>query len=637
MFKRIISFVIIAAFLFSFLPADALTYLSDIDEHWSEPYVQTLFDMGIIKGTYGNFNPELSITRGEFIALISRSIFNLTSYTPKYYFTDVKNGHMFFNEISIAKENGLIIGKQNGYLGANENITREEAVIIISRLFQNYNTSKSYSFSDISKNYAYKTELNKAVDLGIIEGKANGKFEPYSNLKRSEGAKMLKKILELYGHKDEEKSVLSIAEDYFFNGTSSLSIAREKEDASFKEKYISYAKSLGVNVSKNISNAKFNLLSLANNIAEYEVTYDVTFTTTYSDGDIKTKAYNGVTIINLLRKNGQWKVYHTNENLFLKEKVNLTWEIFINPPSYAPYGVNVISPTWFELTTDNSYKNSYSVYSDSSLNLYITDKSTQKYVDYAKTNDYDLWIAYRNDFNKYNTEKFLKNEYSKDKALKIVIEGVLKSKAEGINLDFENMTNKYDYSRHVREVVLASHALGLITSVDITKYDKTSLSWSMCFDRDYIGKICDYTALMAYDEYGAHSTKSGSNASLSWVENSIKTTLNEVESKKLILGVPFYVRYWQEKNNKVIKTSAISMERANEIIKENNAQKVIKDGQYVATWQKDGYTYTIYLEDAFSIQNKVNLVNKYNLSGVASWRRGFETSNIWKTINDTLQ
>ena len=75
MFKRITSFVIIIAFLLSFLPADALTYLSDIDEHWSEPYVQTLFDMGIIKGTYGNFNPELSITRGEFIALISRSIF----------------------------------------------------------------------------------------------------------------------------------------------------------------------------------------------------------------------------------------------------------------------------------------------------------------------------------------------------------------------------------------------------------------------------------------------------------------------------------------------------------------------------------------------------------------------------------
>jgi spore germination protein YaaH len=496
--------------------------------------------------------------------------------------------------------------------------------------------SKSYSFLDISNNYTYKNELDKAVDLGIIEGKPNGKFEPYSLLKRSESAKILIKILNLYGEKDLESAVLSVANTYLNNPDVNI-ISRAKEDEDFKKNYIRYANSLGVNVEKTINNVKMNIENLTSNIANCVATYDVTFTTTYPDGEKKIKTYDGKCILHLLRKNNEWKIYRADENFFIKDKVNLTWEVFINPPSYAPYGVNVISPTWFELTEDNSYKNSYSVYSDLSLNLYLTDKSTKKYVDYAKNNGYDLWIAYRNDFNKYNTEKFLKSNAAKEKALKLVIESVLKNKAEGINLDFENMTNKYDYARHVREVVLASHALGLITSVDITKYEKTSLSWSMCFDRDYIGKICDYTALMAYDEYGSHSTSSGSTASLSWVEDSIKTTLNEVENRKLILGIPFYVRYWQEKNGKVIKTSAISMERANEIIKENNAKKVIKDGQYVATWQKDGFTFSIYLEDEFSVKNRVNLINKYNLSGVASWRRGFETKNIWKTINDTMQ
>jgi spore germination protein YaaH len=592
--------------------------------------------MGIVKGSYSYFNPEQNITRGEFICLISRSIFNLTNYTPNYYFSDVKSNHMFFSEISIAKENGIIIGKQNGYLGENENITREEAVIIISRLFDKYSLSKSYSFLDISNNYTYKNELDKAVDLGIIEGKPNGKFEPYSLLKRSESAKILIKILNLYGEKDLESAVLSVANTYLNNPDANI-ISRAKEDEDFKKNYIRYANSLGVNVEKTINNVKMNIENLTSNIANCVATYDVTFTTTYPDGEKKIKTYDGKCILHLLRKNNEWKIYRADENFFIKDKVNLTWEVFINPPSYAPEGVNVISPTWFELTEDNSYKNSYSVYSDLSLNLYLTDKSTKKYVDYAKNNGYDLWIAYRNDFNKYNTEKFLKSNAAKEKALKLVIESVLKNKAEGINLDFENMTNKYDYARHVREVVLASHALGLLTSVDITKYEKTSLSWSMCFDRDYIGKICDYTALMAYDEYGSHSTSSGSTASLSWVEDSIKTTLNEVENRKLILGIPFYVRYWQEKNGKVIKTSAISMERANEIIKENNAKKVIKDGQYVATWQKDGFTFSIYLEDEFSVKNRVNLINKYNLSGVASWRRGFETKNIWKTINDTMQ
>ena len=108
MFKRITSFVIIIAFLLSFLPAYSIGILNDIDEHWSEAYVEPLFDMGIVKGSFSNFNPEQNITRGEFISLISRSIFNLTNYTPSYYFPDVNSNHIFFSEISIAKKTVLL-------------------------------------------------------------------------------------------------------------------------------------------------------------------------------------------------------------------------------------------------------------------------------------------------------------------------------------------------------------------------------------------------------------------------------------------------------------------------------------------------------------------------------------------------
>ncbi|MBE7053943.1 MAG: hypothetical protein E7391_06695 [Ruminococcaceae bacterium] len=632
---KYICFFIIFTLLLSLVPAYSVSILTDIDEHWSESYVQTLYDMGIVKGSFSKFNPQQSITRGEFISLISRSIFNLSNYIPSYYFKDVNKNHMFFYEISIATEKGLIKGKQNGYFGVNDNITREEAVIIISRLFDYHKNYKSHYFFDIKENYTYKNELDRVVDLGIIEGNPNGNFDPYKNLKRSESAKIILKVLEKYGEKDDESKVLKVAKNYFW--TLDGAIGTEKEDAIFKNEYVNQAKSLGVSVEKKISNENFETVLITSNTAHIKAIYDVNFITTYSDMTKKEKAYNAKCDIYLLRKDGKWNVYLTNENFSLKEKVNLTWEVFINSPSYAPEGVNVISPVWYELTTDNSYKNTTLVHSDNNLKLYLTDKATKNYVDYAKKNGYDLWAVYRNDFNKSNTEKFLKNDLSRKKSLNLVIEGVLKSKSDGINLDFENMTDKYDYARHVKEVTLAAHSLGLLVSADITKYDKYSYSWSMCFDRDYIAKLCDYVMLMAYDEYGVHSKTSGSAASLSWTEESIKTTLKEVENTKLVLGVPFYVRYWQEKDGNVIKTSAISMQRANEIIKENNAKKVIKDGQYVALWQKDGYNFSIYLEDAFSINNRMNLIKKYNLSGVASWRRGFETEDIFKVINDALK
>ena len=640
MFKKIMAFVIAVAFLITLLPADvtALSYLTDTDEHWAEDYITTLFNMGIIKGSDGKSLAENDITRGEFTALLIRSIYDTESHTPKKYFSDVGASHMFFTEISIARQQNIVVGKPDGNFGVNHNITREEAVIIVARLFKDFTSNTSHSFGDISDGYIYKSELDKAVSLGIIDGKTNGNFEPYANLKRSESAKIILKILEIYSDKDDEGTVLDIAKSYFYSPSAREAIGKEAEELIFKNEIKAYAKSLGVTVEKEVSDVSFNLKSLTSNTAEYEILYDATFTTTYSDASKKEKQYSGICNMHLLRKNGKWLVYYTNESFALSEKINLTWEIYQNPPSYAPDGLNVVSPTWFEMITGNSYANSSVVYSDSSLTLKLTDKSNQKYVDYAKENGYDLWIVYRNDFDKYNTEKFLKSDDARLKALKLVIKGIFNCKAEGINLDFENMTNKYDYSNHVREVALAAHSLGLIASVDITKYDKTSLSWSMCFDRDYLASVTDYTALMAYDQYGSWSKQSGPVASLSWVEESIKNTLKEVPENKLLLGIPFYVRYWQEKNGKVVKTGAISMQAAQNMADENNAQITYseKDGQYIANWQKDGYSYRIYLENMHSVDLKTSLIKKYNLAGAASWRRGLETEDVWQAIKNNL-
>ena len=60
-------------------------------------------------------------------------------------------------------------------------------------------------------------------------------------------------------------------------------------------------------------------------------------------------------------------------------------------------------------------------------------------------------------------------------------------------------------------------------------------------------------------------------------------------------------------------------------------------GQNYATYEtSDGATYQIWLEDADSIAEKVKLIPKYGLAGVAEWKLGFENSNIWQTISDSI-
>ena len=86
-------------------------------------------------------------------------------------------------------------------------------------------------------------------------------------------------------------------------------------------------------------------------------------------------------------------------------------------------------------------------------------------------------------------------------------------------------------------------------------------------------------------------------------------------------------------------SEAIGMDEAQNILSTNGVE-VAWDGsvgQNYATFEQDNSTYQIWLEDAQSIAEKVKLIQKYNLAGVAQWKLGFENSSIWQTISDNLQ
>ena len=83
-----------------------------------------------------------------------------------------------------------------------------------------------------------------------------------------------------------------------------------------------------------------------------------------------------------------------------------------------------------------------------------------------------------------------------------------------------------------------------------------------------MGEYADYIFLMAYDQYYAGSKKAGPVSGLNWAENAVKETLAEIPAEKLVLGMPFYTRYWETMGGNVVSTKAISMETAIKLIKE---------------------------------------------------------------------
>ncbi|MGE4283106.1 MAG: glycosyl hydrolase family 18 protein [Clostridia bacterium] len=314
-------------------------------------------------------------------------------------------------------------------------------------------------------------------------------------------------------------------------------------------------------------------------------------------------------------------------------KINLVWEhIQQKTPDMSKTskikGLDVISPTWFDIVDKQGT---------------IANKADAKYIEWAHENGYKIWGLVTNNFDPELTSIILNNSEVREKIIQQLLVYAKLYKLDGINIDFENiyLRDKDMLTQFVRELVPLLKEQGLVVSMDVT-VKSTSENWSMCYDRKALAQVLDYVAVMTYDQHWATSPTAGSVAQLSWVEQGIKKLFDEIPPQKMLLGLPFYTREWKEEvvdGKKETSSRAISMDAAQQIIKDKKVDVVWdeKSGQYYAEYKDGQVVYKIWVEDAKSINLKTSLVHKYNLAGAASWRRGFESEDIWAVLNENLK
>lgn len=232
-------------------------------------------------------------------------------------------------------------------------------------------------------------------------------------------------------------------------------------------------------------------------------------------------------------------------------------------------GIDVLSPSWFII--------------ENAQGKIKTRHGSVKYVRQAHNKGYQVWALITNNFDPQMTSKLLDSPLARKRVIAQMEQLAKDYELDGFNLDFENINpaDKDKLTDFVEEISKALKHQGLIISIDVT-IPSNSGYWSKCYDRKAIAEVVDYMMLMAYDEHGAGSEVSGSVASLPWVEDGIQKTLQEgVPEKKLILGMPLYMRLWQETKGKV-KAKTLSMAQADKVIQEKGLVSVwlSKDGQY---------------------------------------------------------
>lgn len=312
-----------------------------------------------------------------------------------------------------------------------------------------------------------------------------------------------------------------------------------------------------------------------------------------------------------------------------KDKIVMFWQYGSNLDVLGKNkieGVNVVSPTWYELKNSSGD---------------ISSKYSSSYYLKAKEYGYKIWPIITNgidsaSYSANDTSALLKSEYNRENFIKNIREIAKKDKIDGINIDFESMKDddRELYTQFIRELTPILRNEGITVSVDFyfVKY----------IDRQRIGDVADYVILMGYDQKGAWSSEAGSISSVKIVEEQLNSLINDskIESNKIILGVPFYTRLWTIKNVSEKPTTKIySMQDCQDFITDNNITPVWDEdaGQNYAEVKKGDLTYKLWLEDKESMKKRVELINKYNLGGISAWRKGLETEDIWQIITSNIK
>ncbi|MFB7813761.1 glycosyl hydrolase family 18 protein [Paenibacillus chitinolyticus] len=285
-------------------------------------------------------------------------------------------------------------------------------------------------------------------------------------------------------------------------------------------------------------------------------------------------------------------------------------------------GLDVVSPTYFQLA-DASGK--------------VDDKSEAATVDWLKKQGFTVYPLINNQFNAEMTSAFLANPAAQTAFIRQIVDKAAALKVDGLNLDFESLSAKdrASYTAFVKQFADAAHAKKLSVSVDLPR---GSIKWNdkTAYDHEKLASYVDYIAIMAYDQYWKGSTEPGSVSGLPWAEQGVIEFLSYgIPRDKLIMGIPYYVRDWTlDAAGKPVENKAILLKDIPALITAKKAVKTWDNEfkQYRVDYTEDGKKHVFWLEDNDTVKQRLAIARKYDLAGVAAWRLGYDTPQLWEMM-----
>lgn len=288
--------------------------------------------------------------------------------------------------------------------------------------------------------------------------------------------------------------------------------------------------------------------------------------------------------------------------------------------------LNNICPDYFEINSDGSLKiqkiDKNFINNTKSRGITITPFISNHW-------DRDLGITALNNMENLSTQ---------------IARAVYDNNLDGIDVDIENVSHlQRDAYTNFVKLLRAKMPDKIISVAVAANPNNWQIGWHGAYDYTNLAKYCNYLMIMGYDE-SYYSSPAGPVASSTFTEKSILYALSKTTPDKLVLGIPFFGRYWKQ-GATVGGNGITSMDVSNLIKNYKYTKKYFNDSQsaqVMLTITENDIppkiwggvvltpgTYEIWYDDLTSSEYKLNLVNKYNLRGSGSWAMGQDIIELW--------
>ena len=467
------------------------------------------------------------------VAIFFGVVFWVLSITPNYINTD------------IADKTNLVINNNNITSSLKNDVIIENGVIYVSKAdIENF--FDPYVYYDEKYNQIVTTSNNQIASIVAGENSMTN-----NGSKVNISGTVIERNDTLYLPFSSLKDVYNVEINYI-ESTNTITVdskdrkyvlADSKSDNNVK----AYPTVFSRNVDKLETNETFTVVQNKQNQNQVVDGWVEIRTDTGKLGYIKEKELvNSLTVHEAIEEEKQ-----------INEKVSMVWDYYYEQSS-APdrtgtsiNGVNVVSPTFFTLVNEGKGQ----------VHDNVGD-SGKAYIEWAHSNGYKVWPSIANSPYIETTSDIMNDYNLRQTLIQNIVSLVMEYDLDGINIDFEYMhdEDKDLFSRFIIELKPRLEEIGAVLSVDVTAPDGSE-EWSLCYDRHVIGDVADYIVFMAYDQYGESSTEAGTTAGYGWVKANVEKFLGQegVEADKIILGIPFFTRVWQEKNGELVDNPAVNM------------------------------------------------------------------------------